>query len=66
MAENSQFDLIWNKIREKAEAHINPITFNTYISGLVPVDVVNKKLVLRANTELTAGVVEKKFLPVFL
>lgn len=64
MAENSQLELIWNKIKEKAEAHINPITFKTYISELVPVDVVNKKLILRANSEISAGVVEKKFLTV--
>ena len=62
MSDYSQYELIWKKILERAEPHINAITFSAYIQSLVPVDVVNRKLVLRADTEMAAGTVEK-YLP---
>ena len=54
MSDYSQYELIWKKILERAEPHINAITFSAYIQSLVPVDVVNRKLVLRADTEMPA------------
>ncbi len=62
MSDYSQYELLWKKILERAEPHINAITFSAYIQSLVPVDVVNRKLVLRADTEMAAGTVEK-YLP---
>ena len=58
----AQFDFLWNKIRERARALINPISYSTFIEHLVPVDVVNKKLVLRAASELTARTIVKNHL----
>ncbi len=59
MSEKTQFELLWNKIKERAEKLVNPVTYSAYIEGLEPVDVINKKIVLRASTEMVAGVVTK-------
>lgn len=59
MAEYSQYELLWKKIMDRAESHINPVVFSTFIESLVPVDIVNKKLVLQAGTDLAAGTAEK-------
>ena len=55
--ENNQFEFLWNKIRERAKSLVNPISYSTFIENLDPVDVVNKKIVLRAETELTAKLI---------
>ena len=59
MAEKAQFEFLWDKIRDRAEQLIKPIAFETFIKSLVPVDVVNKKIVLQANTELAAKQIYK-------
>ena len=60
MSEVSQFDFLWDKIRSRAELLVNPISYETFIKNLVPVDVVNRKIVLRAETEITAMTVTQK------
>ncbi len=57
MAEKPQFEVLWEKIKERAEKLLTAITFTTYFEPLVPVDVINKKLILRAPGETAAGVV---------
>ena len=57
MAESTQFEFLWDKIKERAKLLINPISYSSFVENLVPVDVVNKKIVLQAETELTAKVV---------
>ncbi len=57
MAELSQYELLWNKIRERAEKIVNPITYSSFIEDLVPVDVVNRKIVLKAMTEVAANTI---------
>ena len=54
-----QFDILWNTIRERAKALVNPISYSTFIENLVPVDVVNKKIVLQAESELAALTITK-------
>ena len=54
-----QFDFLWNTIRERAKALVNPISYSTFIENLVPVDVVNKKIVLQAESELAALTITK-------
>ena len=56
MEEKAQFGSLWNQIRETAKKIVNPISFNTFVENLTPVDVVNRKIVLQAETELTAKV----------
>lgn len=53
----NQFEFLWDKIRERAKSLVNPISYSAFIENLTPVDVVNKKIVLRAETELTAKLV---------
>ena len=57
MEEKAQFASLWNQIRETAKKIVNPISFNTFVENLTPVDVVNRKIVLKAETELTAKVI---------
>ena len=54
-----QFDFLWNTIRERAKALVNPISYSTFIENLVPVDVVNRKIVLQAESELAALTITK-------
>ena len=58
----AQFDFLWNKIRERAKALINPISYSTFIENLTPVDVVGKKIALRAESELAARTITKNHL----
>ncbi len=62
MAENTQLEFLWNKIKERAEKLINPVSFSSFIEDLVPVDVVNKKIVLKAPEEVVALTVTKHHL----
>ena len=57
MEEKAQYGTLWNQIREAAKKIVNPISFNTFVENLTPVDVVNRKIVLKAETELTAKVI---------
>ena len=44
MAEKSQILFLWKQIRDKAEGVIPPVSFNTFIKDLEPVDVVNRRI----------------------
>ncbi len=57
MEEKTQFVTLWHQIREAAKKIINGISYTTFVENLTPVDIVNRKLVLKAETELTAKVV---------
>ena len=57
MEEKAQFGSVWHQIRETAKKIVNPISFNTFVENLTPVDIVNRKIVLKAETELTAKVI---------
>ena len=62
MAENTQLEFLWSRIKERAEKLINTISFSSFIEDLVPVDVVNKKIVLKASTEVVAKTVTQHHL----
>lgn len=57
MAENTQLEFLWGKIKERAEKLINPISYSTFIADLKPVDVLNRKIVLQALTETAASTI---------
>lgn len=57
MEEKTQFDFVWNQIRETVKKIVNPISYDAYVERLTPVDIVNRKIVLKAETDLTAKVV---------
>ena len=52
MSENTQLQFTWKQILEKAEMLINPSSFNAFIKGLEPVDIVGRKIVLKALTDM--------------
>ena len=60
MAESSQLQFIWKQISERLENLISPISYNTYIKTLEPVDILGRVLVLRASTSLSANTIMKK------
>ena len=60
MAEKSQILFLWKQIRDKAEGVIPPVSFNTFIKDLEPVDVVNRRIFLKAPTDLAANTIMKK------
>ena len=60
MPENSQLQFLWKQIFEKAEMLINPISFNSYIRDIEPIDIVGRKIILKAHSEMAAGVIETK------
>ena len=57
MAEYTQLEVMWDQIKERARKVFTPISFSTFIEPLVPQDIVNRKIVLQAETDLTANVI---------
>ena len=60
MAEHSQLQFIWKQISERVQNLISPISFNTYIKTLEPIDIRGRMLILRAETPLGASTIMKK------
>lgn len=60
MAENTQVNLLWSKILEKAEGSIAPVSFHSFIEPLKAVEISDKRLILKAPTELSADTVMNK------
>ena len=60
MAEKSQINFLCKQIRDKAEGIIPPVSFNTFIKDLEPVDVINRRIYLKAPTDLAASTIMKK------
>ena len=60
MAEHSQLQFIWKQISERVQNLISPISYNTYIKTLEPVDILGRILVLKAETPLGASTIMKK------
>ena len=61
MSENTQLQFSWKKILEKAEKLISPSSFNTFIKDLEPIDIRNRTIVLKAHTDMAAGVIDRKY-----
>ena len=57
MAEITQLEVMWNQIEERAKQLFTPISFSAFIEPLVPQDIVNRKIVLKAETDLVASVI---------
>ncbi len=60
MSENTQLQFAWKQIYEQAQKLISPITFNSYIQDLEPVDIAGRKIVLKASTDLTADAIMQR------
>ncbi|MBQ8374412.1 MAG: chromosomal replication initiator protein DnaA [Clostridia bacterium] len=50
----SQISILWEKISARLEKVINPISFETFIRDLEPIEIVNRHLILRTGTDLAA------------
>ncbi len=60
MAELSQLQFIWKQVSERVQNLVSPISYNTYIKTLEPVDIMGRILVLKAETPLGANTIMKK------
>ncbi|MBQ7323617.1 MAG: chromosomal replication initiator protein DnaA [Clostridia bacterium] len=60
MAEHSQLQFIWKQISERVQSVISPISYDTYIKTLEPIDIVGRTLVLKAETSLGANTIMVK------
>ncbi len=59
MTEKAQLDFIWEQIKKRAEELIVYYSFKAFIEPLAPVDIIGKRLVLKADSELAAGTIVK-------
>ncbi len=60
MAEKAQYQYLWEKIKLRAEKLMSHVAFDAWVEKLVPVDALNKKIVLQADTEICAETIYKK------
>ena len=56
----SQLRILWDKVCERLEKVVTPISFETFIRDLEPVDIAGRHLILRAGTDLAAATVINK------
>jgi chromosomal replication initiator protein len=56
----SQLKILWDKVCQRLEKVVTPISFETFIRDLEPVDIAGRHLVLRAGTDLAAATVINK------
>ncbi len=56
----SQLTILWDKVCERLEKVVTPISFDTFIRDLEPVDIAGRHLILRAGTDLAATTVLNK------
>lgn len=61
MTEKTQIEFIWNKISEQAQKSIPYTTYANCVMPLVPVDIVNRKIVLRAVSDMGPDLLMKKY-----
>lgn len=62
MTEKAQLDFIWKQIKERAQELIVYYSFITFIDPLIPVDIINRRIILKAGSELAAGHYNEKSL----
>ncbi len=60
MAENTQLQYVWKQISERVENLISPVSYDSFIKPLEPIDITGRKIVLRASTDMAANVVMHK------
>ena len=60
MTESSQLNIAWKQILSKAEMLITPVSYDSFIKELEPMDIMGRKIILKAATDMAASVVMKK------
>jgi chromosomal replication initiation ATPase DnaA len=61
MSENSQLHYLWKQISERVKNTISPISYDHLFKYLEPIDLVGRKLVLKASSEGNAEAIMNKF-----
>ena len=54
MSENSQLSFLWKQIRERLQNSISPLSYSNLFKDMEPVDVVGRKIILKAPTDNNA------------
>lgn len=57
MSENSQLNFYWKQISERAQNLITQVSFATFIKPLEPIDLLGRKIILKASTEMSANAI---------
>ena len=57
MSDNSQLHFYWKQISERAQNLIAQASFSTFIKPLEPVDLLGRKIILKASSEMSANVI---------
>ena len=60
MSENNRLSSLWNTILEKAEKLIQPIPFSMFIKPLIPIDLVDCRIILKSSSKLNADTIMLK------
>ncbi|MBP5242744.1 MAG: chromosomal replication initiator protein DnaA, partial [Clostridia bacterium] len=61
MTEQTQIDFLWKKISEKAQMLIPQMTYSAYVEKLVPTDIINRKIVLKAISDMGPDILMSKY-----
>ena len=48
MAEKSQTEYLWKLIRDRVQNVIPPVSYDAFVKDLEPVDILGRKIVLKA------------------
>ena len=54
MSENSQLSFLWKQISERLQNSISPLSYSNFFKDMEPVDVVGRKIILKAPTDNNA------------
>ena len=54
MSENSHLAFLWKQICEKLQNSISPLSYSNLFKDIEPIDVVGRKIVLKASSENNA------------
>ena len=60
MAENTQLQYLWKQISARVENLISPVSYDSFIKPLEPIDITGRKIVVMASTDMAANVVMNK------
>ena len=54
MSENSQLAFLWKQISERLQNSISPLSYSNFFKDMEPIDVVGRKIYLKAPTDNNA------------
>ncbi len=60
MSESTQLHFVWKQISDRVQNLVSPVSYDSFIKPLEAVDIVGRKIVLKAATDMAANVVMNK------